>query len=55
MFVDDLDCLPGVKVHGKLAVSLGTLLKAIMEVVGLAAAHFAHPVGAVVPELPVNR
>ena len=53
--MDDLDGLPGAKVGIELAVPLVTLLKAVVEVMGLAAAHLAHPVGAVVPQLPANR
>ena len=55
VLVDDLNGLPGVQVGGELAVSLVTLLEAVMEVMGFAAAHLAHPVGAVVPQLPAIR
>jgi hypothetical protein len=55
VLVDHLYCLPGVQVRGELAVSLVTLLEAVMEVVGLPAAHLGHPVGAVVSELPATR
>ena len=55
VLVDDLDGLPGAKVGIELAVPLVTLLKAVVEVMGLAAARLAHPVGAVVPQLPAIR
>ena len=55
VLVDDLHGLPGVQVRGELVAVLVTLLEAGIEVVGLAAAHLAHPVSAVVSQLPAKR